>query len=69
MFSTFFDREDYTLPAIVAALKDEREEARLVKASMDFVRYAARISLIIDALEIAMENMENKEGGADADKS
>ena len=60
MFSTFLDREDYNLPAIVAALKDEREEARLVKASMDFVRYAARIGLIIDALEIALENMKGE---------
>lgn len=61
MFSTFLEREDYNLPAIIAALKEEREEAGLVKASMDFVRYAARLGLIIDALEIALEN---KEGGA-----
>lgn len=61
MFSTFLDREDYNLPAIIAALKDEREAARCVKASMDFVRYASQIGLIIDALEIAMEN---EEGGA-----
>lgn len=62
MFSTFCDREDYNLPAIIAALKDEREEARLVKSSMDFVLYAAKIGLIIDALEIAMDNEkgENK---------
>ncbi|MBQ8125655.1 MAG: hypothetical protein IJ173_12680 [Kiritimatiellae bacterium] len=58
MFSTFLDRDDYNLPAIIAALKAEREEARLIKASMDCVRYAARIGLIIDALEIAMENKE-----------
>lgn len=61
MFSTFLEREDYNLPAIIAALKDEREEARYVKASMDYVLYASRIGLIIDALEIAMEN---EEGGA-----
>ena len=60
MFSTFLDCEDYNLPAIIAALKDEREEARLIKASMDYVRYAARIGLIIDALEIALENMKGK---------
>ncbi len=53
MFSTFLEREDYTIPAIIEELKQERVEARLIKASMDFSRYAAKIGSIVDALETA----------------
>lgn len=60
MFSTFLDPEDYTIPTIIEELKQEREEARLIKASMDFSRYAAKIGSIIDALEMAQHK-----GGAE----
>ena len=63
MFSTFIEREDYTIPAIIEELKQEKVEARLVKASMDFSRYASQIGSIIDALEIAWERIA-EEGGA-----
>ena len=60
MFSTFIELEDYTLPAIIEELKQEMVEARMVKASMDFSRYASQIGRIIDALEIAWERMRKE---------
>lgn len=60
MFGAFFDDEDYTLPAIIAALKEERFETMMVKASMSHSIYAHKLNSIIEALE----RVERREKGA-----
>lgn len=56
MFGTFLEDSDYTLQAVIDELKDERNSSMLVKASMDYLRYAHQLAGIIGALERVRDN-------------
>lgn len=59
MFGALFEDDDYTLPAIIAELKQERFETMMVKASMSHSIYAHKLASIIEALE----RVERREKG------